>query len=190
MNENLINKTVNRLLDFNTSKPLSHFVTFNGNKIKYTNTPDNEKGLYAFWLLNNNGDVQKFNRSLEIKGPSNKLFPFTWDWNVDEKYILVYVGKTTTFRSRLSQHLRLKTFNWVIPKNKTSPYKPTTSCQLRAGIEHLLAAKDQSNNRGLDFIKERIRVSYIPLDGLGNRFFAEDLAIGKGKPWFNVDSER
>ena len=190
MNEDLINETVDKLLDFNASKPLSHFVIFNGNRIRYTNTPENEKGLYAFWLMNSDGIAEKLNRFLKIKGPGNVLYSFTWDWNVDEKYILVYVGKTTTFRSRLSQHLRLKTFNWIIPKNKTSPYKPATSCQLRTGIEHLLTAKNQPNNRGLDFIKEKIRVSYIPLDGLGNRFFAEDLAIGKGKPWFNVDSER
>lgn len=49
---------------------------------------------------------------------------------------------------------------------------------------------DAAVDQLLDFIRERIQVSYIPLDGLGNRFFAEDLAIGKGKPWFNVDSER
>ena len=190
MNENLINETVNRLLDFNTSKPLSHYVTFNENKIRYTNTPDNETGLYAFWLMNNDGIADKLNRSLKIKGPGNELYSFTWDWNVDEKYILVYVGKTTTFKSRLAQHLKLKTFSWKVPEDKTSPYKPTTSCQLRTGIEHLLIRNTQPANLGLDFIRERIQVSYIPLDGLGNRFFAEDLAIGKGKPWFNVDSER
>lgn len=190
MNENLINETVNQLLDFNTSKPLPHYVTFNGNKIRYTNVPNEKKGLYVFWLMNNDGDVEKLNRSLKIKGPSNKLYSFTWDWNVNEKNILVYVGKTTTFKSRLGQHLKLKTFNWDVPEYKTSPYKPTTSCQLRTGIEHLLIKNTKPNNRGLDFIRDRIRVLYIPLEGLGNRFFAEDLAIGKGKPWFNVDSER
>jgi hypothetical protein len=190
MNENLINETVNQLIDFNTSKPLSHFVTFNGNKIRYSNIPENELGLYAFWLTNNDGIAQKLNRSLEIKGPGNKPYSFTWDWNVNEKNILVYVGKTTKFRNRLAQHLKLKTFNWEVPKDKTSPYKSTTSCQLRSGIEHLIIGNTEPTNIGLDFIRERIRVSYIPLEGLGNRFFAEDLAIGKGKPWFNVDSER
>ena len=43
MNDNLINETVNQLLDFNTSKPLSHYVTFNGNKIRYTNIPECKK---------------------------------------------------------------------------------------------------------------------------------------------------
>ena len=190
MNDNLINETVNQLLDFNTSKPLSHYVTFNGNKIRYTKVPKEKKGLYAFWLLNNDSIVEKLNRSLEIKGPGNIPETFTWDWNVNKKNILVYVGKTTTFKSRLAQHLKLKTFSWEVPEKKTSPYKPTTSCQLRTGIEHLLIKNTQPTNRGLDFIRDRIRVSYIPLDGLGNRFFAEDLAIGKGKPWFNVDSER
>ena len=109
MNENLINTAVDQLLDFNASMPLSHYVTFNGNKIRYTNIPENELGLYAFWLTNNDGIVETLNRSLEIKGPGNKYHPFTWDWNVNEKHILVYVGKTTTFRSRLSQHLKLKT---------------------------------------------------------------------------------
>jgi len=190
MNENLIDAVVDQLLDFNTSKPLSHYVIFNGNKIRYSNIPENELGLYAFWLTNNDGIVETLNRLLEIKGPGNELYPFTWDWNVNEKSILVYVGKTTTFKSRLAQHLKLKTFNWEVPEDKTSPYKSTTSCQLRSGIEHLLSGNTQPTNLGLDFIRERIQVSYIPLDGLGNRFFAEDLAIGKGKPWFNVDSER
>lgn len=190
MNENLIDTVADQLLDFNTSKPLSHYVIFNGNKIKYSNIPENELGLYAFWLKNDDGIAQKLNRSLEIKGPGNKPYPFTWDWNVDEKYILVYVGKTTTFKSRLGQHLKLKTFKWEVPEDKTSPYKPTTSCQLRTGIEHLLIGNTQPTIPGLDFIRERIQVTYIPLEGLGNRFFAEDLAIGKGKPWFNVDSER
>jgi hypothetical protein len=190
MNEDLINEAVSLLLDFKSSKPLSHYVTFNGNKIRYTKVPKEKKGLYAFWLLNNVGDVEKLNRSLKIKGPGNKLYSFNWDWNVNEKNILVYVGKTTTFKSRLGKHLKLKTFNWDVPEDKTSPYKPTTSCQLRTGIEHLLIKNTQPTNRGLDFIRDRIRVSYIPLEGLGNRFFAEDLAIGIGKPWFNVDSER
>jgi len=34
MNDNLINETVNQLLEFNIPKPLSHYVTFNGNKIR------------------------------------------------------------------------------------------------------------------------------------------------------------
>lgn len=190
MNENLINESVNQLLDFNASKPLSHYVTFNGNRIRYTNIPSKEKGLYAFWLMNNDGIVEKLNRSLEIKGPGNIPETFTWDWNVNKKHILVYIGKTTTFRSRLAKHLKLKTFSWEVPEDKTSPYKPTTSCQLRTGIEHLLKGNYQTANLGLGFIQERIQVSFVPLDGLGNRFFAEDLAIGLGKPWFNVDSER
>ena len=190
MNKKLIDSVVDQLLDFNTSKPLSHYVTFIGNKIRYTKFPKEKKGLYAFWMLNNDGILEKLNRSLEIKGPGNKYYPFTWDWNVNEKYILVYVGKTTTFKSRLGKHLKLKTFTWVVPEDKTSPYKPTTSCQLRTGIEHLLSGNTQPTISGLDFIRERIQVTYIPLEGLGNRFFAEDLAIGKGKPWFNVDSER
>lgn len=190
MNENLIDAVVDQLLDFNTSKPLSHYVIFNGNKIRYSNIPENELGLYAFWLTNNDGIVEKLNRSLEIRGPGNKPYQFIWDWNVKEKNILLYVGKTTTFRSRLSQQLKLKTFTWVVPEDKTSPYKRTTSCQLRSGIEHLLSGNIQPSILGLDFIRKRIQVTYIPLEGLGNRFFAEDLAIGKGKPWFNVDSER
>lgn len=48
MNENLIDAVVDQLLDFNTLKPLSHYVIFNGNKIRYSNIPENELGLYAF----------------------------------------------------------------------------------------------------------------------------------------------
>ena len=76
MNENLIDAAVDQLLDFNASIPLSHYVTFNGNKIRYTNIPDCKKGLYAFWLTNNDGIVETLNRSLEIKGPGNKHYPF------------------------------------------------------------------------------------------------------------------
>jgi hypothetical protein len=190
MNEKLIDSSVNQLLNFEISKPLSHYVTFKGNRIRYKNTPENELGLYAFWLLNDDDTVKDLERSLIIKGPGNKYYSFTWDWNINEKNILVYVGKTTTFRNRLSQHLMLKTFDWLVPDDKKSPYKRTTSCQLRSSIEHLLSGNLKSTNLGLDFIRERICVTFIPLEGIGNRFFAEDLAIGKGKPWFNVDSER
>jgi len=66
--------------------------------------------------------------------------------------------------------------------------KKTTACQLRAGIEHLL--KNSLEENSIDFMLNNILVSIVEMDGLADRFFTEDLAIGIGKPWFNVDSER
>ncbi len=66
---------------------------------------------------------------------------------------------------------------------------PTTSCQLRAGIEHLFTS--HTNTRAL--ILENVGLSYVVLNGddhAANRFYLEDMAIGLMRPALNVDIER
>lgn len=67
--------------------------------------------------------------------------------------------------------------------------RPTTSCQLRGGVEHLFP--DLEDTRTL--ILDNIGLSYIELSGdanAANRFYLEDLAIGLMHPPLNVDIER
>ena len=65
--------------------------------------------------------------------------------------------------------------------------KRTSSCQLRAGIEHLFKNKTRSS------LEEKLKhfgISFYPETDFINRFYLEDLAIGYYRPWFNLDSER
>jgi hypothetical protein len=67
--------------------------------------------------------------------------------------------------------------------------RPTTSCQLRAGVEHLFPK--EKNSRKL--ILECIGLSYVILHGdqnAANRFYLEDLSIGMMRPPLNIDIER
>ena len=66
---------------------------------------------------------------------------------------------------------------------------PTTSCQLRAGVEHLFPK--EKDTRAL--VLENIGLSYVILHGdehAANRFYLEDMAIGLMRPALNVDIER
>lgn len=148
-----------------------------GKSIRYSDILVIKPSVYAFWLINTNNQAESLHRQVRITGPDGSSEKISFDWNLNNDFILFYVGKTTNFKNRLKKHLLLGTNTW---EHKENDYlnKKTTACQLRSGIEHLI--KNSSN----------IRISIIELDALVERFFAEDLAIGKGKPWFNVDSER
>jgi hypothetical protein len=85
----------------------------------------------------------------------------------------------------------------MLPKQRILPLNggakkakpPTTSCQLRAGIEHLFpSAKDTRT-----IVLQNVGLSYVILggdDNAANRFYLEDLAIGLMRPPLNVDIER
>jgi hypothetical protein len=67
--------------------------------------------------------------------------------------------------------------------------RPSTSCQLRAGVEHLFPNEEDSRSLTL----ENLGLSFVVLNGnnhAANRFYLEDLAIGLMRPPFNVDVER
>jgi len=67
--------------------------------------------------------------------------------------------------------------------------RPTSSCQLRAGVEHLFPRVKDTRKLTL----ENVGLSYVELSGDSNavnRFYLEDLAIGLMRPPLNVDIER
>ena len=109
-----------------------------------------------------------------------------------------YMSTTTNLKSRISDHIKLGTDKWYDgskwnkqkEENPNGLLKRTTSCQLRSGLEHLLK-KSRLNFR--EVLKDRIHFSGVKMVGkehIANRFYAEDMAIGLGNPWINVDSER
>jgi hypothetical protein len=66
---------------------------------------------------------------------------------------------------------------------------PTTSCQLRAGVDRLFPKEADTRAIILDYVG----LSFVELDGdanAANRFYLEDLAIGLMRPPLNVDVER
>ena len=187
MNESLIHSKTETLLEANQALELKQFVSLSNGRVIYSDLVTTEACIYAFWIKNIHRTAELLHRELCINGPKGKPEKITWDWNLHENSILLYVGKTTNFKSRIKKHLLLGTNNW---EHKPNNYlnKKTTACQLRAGIEHLLKHSKPLNT--IDFMLNNILVNAVKLDELTSRFYAEDLAIGKGKPWFNIDSER
>lgn len=104
----------------------------------------------------------------------------------------LYVGKNAqSLSSRVGQHLLLGTPGRVIPRKLgTQRHKPpTTSCQLRSGIEHFFLRADDP----IELVLSNVGLSYVILDGDlngANRFYLEDLAVGLMRPPINVDIER
>lgn len=154
-------------------------------------------GVYVFWWT---GALSKLsipdcNRDLVLVGPNKRAVHL----NIDDEWlglstslpVPLYVGKNAdSLASRIGKHLLLKQTR-VLPLN-AGPNKakaPTTSCQLRAGIEHLFP--NCRDSRAL--ILDNIGLSYVEMHGdkhAANRFYLEDLAIGLMRPPLNVDIER
>ncbi len=154
-------------------------------------------GIYTFWwtgkitMLASN----KSNRNIILKGAGGKSIKLLIDdgWLGIESNLPVplYVGKNASDLSkRIGQHLRLNSKRmFPIGTNIHKRKAPTTSCQLRAGIEHIFPNEKDTRN----LILENIGLSYVELHGAehsANRFYLEDLAIGRMKPVINVDIER
>ena len=151
-------------------------------------------GVYAFWWLGGKDELLNANTCITLKGPGEKPVTIQYgDWWPNElKYPCLYVGKSTNIKSRFSQHICNGT-NGLInesPNKMNEKVKPkTTSCQLRSGIEHVF--KYEANP--LKLIHKNVGFSYEVINGdnaIVERFFKEDLLIGKWRPWFNIDSER
>lgn len=154
----------------------------------------NSSGVYAFWWLGDKRDLLSANTQMTLKGPGEKPVVIEYkDWWPDElEYPCLYVGKATKIKTRFSQHIRNGTDGRMHPSPNTrnDKLKPkTTSCQLRFGIEHIF--KNETNP--LKLIHKNVGFSYEQINGenaIVERFFKEDLLIGKWRPWFNIDSER
>lgn len=195
------------LLQTNTKFRLGDFLNFDNSNKRYEKVPktENKSGfVYAFWIDNSDvflPKIQNLNRKIHIqskieknnRNPTTKykIEKLEFDWNLEEPYTLIYVGKTTSLRKRLGLHIKFKTESnyWKseMAKKEMFLYKKTTSCQLRASLEYLLK---NSNINVLEFLRDRVMISYIEEKCFKNRFYIEDLAIGLGQAWFNVDAER
>lgn len=187
MDKGIIEDSVNKLLDYSRVKPMPNFVQFvSCNRAKYSTSVSEKECIYAFWLNNKDSIVKELNTKFTVLGVNKFQQKVEWSWNLDDNQILLYVGKTTNFKKRMKKHLMLGTKQWKQNDDNTL-YKKSTACQLRAGVEKLIQKSDIDF---FEFLNERIGVNYVEMDNFIDRFFAEDLAVGIGKPWFNVDSER
>jgi len=155
-------------------------------------------GIYAFWWTGDRAllSTSQCNREVELPGPAKRpvrlLVDDEWLGLATDLPIPLYVGKNSSnISSRVGQHLLLGTATRVTPAGKRAKRLrgPTTSCQLRAGIEHLFP--NEAQPRGT--LLRQVGLSYVILDGdvnAANRFYLEDLAIGLMRPPFNLDIER
>jgi len=133
-------------------------------------------------------------RDLIVKGPGRRDIEI----RIDDEWlgleagfpIPLYVGKTTGLRQRVRQHLEVGRQRLLrLGGDARRAERPTTACQLRAGIDHLFPNNPDTRSLVLD----SVALSYIVLDGdenSVNRFYLEDYAIGLMKPCLNVDVER
>ncbi len=153
-------------------------------------------GVYAFWWTGSRAILQSLecNRKLSLVGPggSRVRLEIDDDWlGLDTDLpIPLYVGKTAaSIGKRVGLHLMLgKERILPLGKGPDKPRPPTTTCQLRAGVEHLFP--NETDSRSL--VLENVGLSYTVLHGpadAANRFYLEDLAIGLMRPPLNVDVE-
>ena len=155
-------------------------------------------GVYAFWWTGDRAGLSppKCNRSMELHGPGGRPIRLhidnEWLGLSTDLPIPLYVGKNSgNIGTRVGQHLLLGNADRVLPRGPQDKRLrgPTSSCQVRAGIEHFFP--NVTDPRSL--ILENLGLSYVALggdDNAANRFYLEDLAIGLMRPPFNVDVER
>lgn len=154
-------------------------------------------GVYCFWWTGETDLLRAdtCNRRVDLVGPGGRPVVL----HLDDEWlglatglpIPLYVGKAAdSLAGRVGQHLRLGSIR-VTPTfdGHRKQKRPTTSCQLRAGVEHFFP--QLADTRAL--VLDNIGLSYVGLDGdehAANRFYLEDLAIGLMRPVLNIDVER
>ena len=143
--------------------------------------------IYSFWFDNRNRKIKNLKRNFILKGPNSREISSTWDWNLEDDYVCLYIGKKTIFKKRLGLHLLLKTKN-LYEKESNLINKKTTTCQLRSGFDFLYQKAKKENI--IEELEKRILISIIEIDDVIERFYLENYLIGHFKPWFNIDSER
>ncbi len=153
--------------------------------------------VYAFWWTGDEKMLksQECNRKLTLKGPGGRDVTLRisdeWLGLGTDLPVPLYVGKSAKgLQERAGQHLMLSKER-ILPLGggavKAKP--PTTSCQLRAGIDHLFPERRDTRT----IVLENVGLSFVELDrdvNAANRFYLEDLAIGRMRPPLNVDIER
>lgn len=176
---------------------LKEVATPNQTRLIHSSLPSHG-GVYAFWWTGNIKLLKSrdCNRDLSLVGPGGGqiILKIDDDWlGIPAKLpIPLYVGKTASgFKKRVGQHLKLGNEGRILKHaggaKKRKP--PTTSCQLRAGIEHLFPKQKDPRTLLLD----NVGLSYVILDGdnhAANRFYLEDMAIGLMRPVLNIDVEK
>lgn len=157
----------------------------------------NRGGVYAFWWTGSIDPLtsKSCNRELDLPGPGGRRvrLEIEDDWlGLSTGLPLpLYVGKNASNISRrVGQHLRLAARRMLPAGSGAAKQpRPTTSCQLRAGVEHLFPQEVDTRSLLLD----NVGLSFVELHGddhAANRFYLEDLAVGLMKPPLNVDIER
>lgn len=153
---------------------------------RYEQVPE-RGGVYVFHLDLSSYRLEQLQLDFELSGPGGRPIIQTWKNSLKSGMNVAYIGKSTNLRDRLSKHLRMGSTSQA---TSLRIIKPTSSCQYRAGFDHLFYRKD------VDFRSEGLQMTYfnyVELDGdehLFDRFYLETLAIGLGRPVFNVDGER
>ncbi|MBK9480376.1 MAG: hypothetical protein IPN99_16310 [Bacteroidetes bacterium] len=156
-------------------------------------------GLYGFWLKKEDvPDFNTLNFKLEVKSKVNEdSHKVSWNWNHEEKYIPLYIGKSTVIGERIRQHLGAISEKSWIPKGLEGNFvykRNSTTCQFRAGLEQLLRNTSglvkPGNQNALDYFKDTVIIKILEEPGVENRFYLEDYSIGYYRPWFNIDAER
>jgi hypothetical protein len=154
-------------------------------------------GVYCFWWTGGPEALRRpdCNRHIELHGPGGRpvLLHLDDEWLGLQTGLPVplYVGKNAdSIAGRVGQHLMLKQAR-ITPmfEGARKQERPTTSCQARAGVEHLFPKL--ANTR--DVMLDNVGLSWVELGGdehAANRFYLEDLAVGLMRPILNIDVER
>ena len=165
---------------------------------------DDEPAVYGFWWTGDLSDLKNGSRDVNLAGKNSKNrtedHDLKWETDWFQKGLDIfplYIGKTTVLKQRVKQHFHTSIpkndwYNLNRPKCKGVPnkriIKHTTSCQFRAGFEHLF----RNRTDRYDKVRENVVLTFLTFDKkeVANRFYLEDLLIGHYRPWFNLDSER
>lgn len=158
--------------------------------------PPHAGGVYGYWWVGALAVLAQMERRVIFHGPGGRDVEVV----VDEEWlglaagqpVPLYVGKTAdSIRRRMGLHLKLGSRGRLLGRGGglRKAKAPTTSCQLRAGIERLFPKHEEP----VQLIRENVGMSFVVLDGdehAANRFYLENLAIGRMRPLLNMDVER
>lgn len=176
-------------------RSLRQLVNGQGTALKGNSLPS-KGGVYCFWWTGDMGLLRDgCNRYVEVVGPAKRpvLLHFDDEWLglATELPIPLYVGKTAdSLAKRARGHLMLNRAR-LTPQfeGHRKQKRPSTSCQARAGVEHLFPSL--ADTRAL--VLDNLGLSWVELHGdehAANRFYLENLAIGMMRPPLNIDVER
>lgn len=174
-------------------------------KLENFRSVNTKEGLYSVWWTGDLSFLKSLNLDVSFQGKQTvaanaalgilaEYEPAEWTWSVpDRGPVCMYVGKSTNVQNRLRQHVAdFRRFDtWYEDRESHPPrrlLKRNSACQVRAGIEHLF--RNYPTLLSLDDKLSHFSYSFESETCFQERFYAEDLAIGVFRPWFNLDCER